>query len=81
MFVNHWGGASVFILVGGALNCGTFMDKVEADIDDLRASVHELKSSLYRADRAHAQSNDSVGFPLFFNVTATCVLALFFLLL
>ena len=57
------------------------MKQVEADIDNLRSSVFELKSSLYRADRAHSQRDDYGGLPLRVNLTATCVLALFFLLL
>ena len=57
------------------------MEQVEADIDDLRASVYELKSSLYRADRAHAQYHNPAGLSVLVNVTSTCMLALVFLLL
>ena len=34
------------------------MEQVEAEIDNLRTSVFELKSSLYRADRARMQYQD-----------------------
>ncbi|WP_319388992.1 hypothetical protein [uncultured Cohaesibacter sp.] len=57
------------------------MKQVEAEIDNLRASVFELKSSLYRADRARARYQHVSGMSPWLNATATCFLALFFLLL
>ncbi|WP_157747831.1 hypothetical protein [Cohaesibacter sp. ES.047] len=57
------------------------MERVETDIDNLRTSVFELKSSLYRADRAQIRDDGSIGLRLGINVTATFVLALFFLLI
>ena len=57
------------------------MEQVESDIESLRASVFELKSSLYRADRAHSQHVRAEGMPLPLNIGVTGLLALFFLLL
>ncbi|WP_319531649.1 hypothetical protein [uncultured Cohaesibacter sp.] len=57
------------------------MERVDSDIDNLRASVFELKSSLYRADRAHMREDVPSGLSPLVNLTATGFLALFFLLL
>nr|WP_319513024.1 hypothetical protein [uncultured Cohaesibacter sp.] len=57
------------------------MEQVETEIDNLRASVFELKSSLYKADRARMQYQDVSGMPPWLNAAATCFLALFFLLI
>nr|WP_321459252.1 hypothetical protein [uncultured Cohaesibacter sp.] len=57
------------------------MNEVEAEIDNLRTSVFELKSSLYRADRARLQYQDVAGMSPWLNATVTCLLALFFLLI
>ncbi len=57
------------------------MKQVEAEIDNLRASVFELKSSLYRADRAHSDSQHVAGISPWLNFAATGFLALFFLLI
>ena len=78
IFVNHL--PRKFGTHGDKTN-GYFMEQVEAEIDNLRTSVFELKSSLYRADRARMQYQDASGIPPWLNATATCFLALFFLLI
>lgn len=58
------------------------MEQVQTDIDNLRTSVYELKSSLYRADRAHARfEQERSGMSVGANIAATSLLALFFLLI
>ena len=78
IFVNHL--PLKFGTYGDKTN-GYFMEQVEAEIDNLRTSVFELKSSLYRADRARMQYQDVSGMSPWLNATATCFLALFFLLI
>ncbi len=78
IFVNHL--PFKFGTYGDKTN-GYFMEQVEAEIDNLRTSVFELKSSLYRADRARMQYQDVSGMSPWLNATATCFLALFFLLI
>ncbi len=57
------------------------MEQIEAEIDNLRTSVFELKTTLYRADRVRSQYQDGTVIAPWLNATATCVLALFFLLI
>ena len=54
---------------------------MEDDIESLQTDFHELKSSLHRADRAHAERYFKTGLPLFVSVPVTILLAFFFLLL
>lgn len=57
------------------------MDKVEAEIESVRAHVFELKHTLYRADRVHANRSVPVRLSLGLNLLFTSILGLFFLLL
>ncbi|MCT4655228.1 MAG: hypothetical protein N4A65_05430 [Cohaesibacter sp.] len=56
------------------------MEKVDAEIDNLRAHVFELKSTLYRADRAHSERLHADPMPLALNILMTALLGLVFLL-
>lgn len=57
------------------------MYQIESDIDNLRTSVYELKSTLYRVDRAHADRLHEPGISPSVKIGATIVLALVFLLI
>lgn len=57
------------------------MKRVEADIDELRSSVVELRSSLYRAGQAQQRAEDATELSLRTNMAATILLATLFLLM
>lgn len=57
------------------------MDKVDAEIENVRAHVFELKHTLYRADRAHANRIAPTRLSLGLNLLFTSLLGLFFLLI
>jgi hypothetical protein len=57
------------------------MDKVDAEIESVRAYVFELKHTLYRADRAHSNRAVPTRLSLGLNVLFTSLLGLFFLLI
>ncbi|MCV6574525.1 MAG: hypothetical protein OIF58_02225 [Cohaesibacter sp.] len=56
------------------------MDKVDTEIESVRAHVFELKHTLYRADRAHANRAIPTRLSFGYNLLFTCLLGLFFLL-
>lgn len=82
MFVNDLG----FILSGlclGRDQTGSKkrMNRVEADIDELRSSVVELRSSLYRAGQAQQRVGEATELSFRTNMAATILLAMLFLLM
>ena len=57
------------------------MKHVEADIDELRSSVVELRSSLYRAGQVQDRLDQSSELSFRANMSATLLLATLFLLM
>ena len=57
------------------------MEQVTNDIENVRVSVIELRSSLHRADRARARAVDDEGLSMRVKITAICLLAFVFLLI
>ncbi|WP_157967597.1 MULTISPECIES: hypothetical protein [Cohaesibacter] len=57
------------------------MNRVEADIDELRSSVVELRSSLYRAGQAQQRVGEATELSFRTNMAATILLAMLFLLM
>ncbi len=57
------------------------MKHVESDIDALRSSVVELRSSLYRAEQTQERLGEASEMSLRANMAATVLLAMVFLIL